>query len=173
MNITNVLLPEASGTVRRIIFFSVLVFFGFISNSPGIYSQGLSAVGVEKARVVAMRFCLNTDSRYAGISEKDLVLSLAETKTLNNNIIYYIFNINREDGYIIISADLNSPPVLCYVPQGSFIPDPGKRPPAFNDWLNAFTLQIESSVRNPVKNARWQDQWNAFISKGKLVSGTL
>jgi hypothetical protein len=108
---------------------------------------------VEKAKTVAIRYCLNTDSKYAGISEKDLVLSLAETKTIDGNAIYYVFNINREDGYIIISADLNSPPDLCYVPQGSFRSDPEKRPPAFNEWLEAFTYQIGSSVKNPVKNA--------------------
>jgi len=173
MKITNVFLPEGSQTIKRIIFFSVLVIFGFISFTPKIYSQGLSTIGVETARAVAIKYLLNTEIKYAGLAEKDIILSLAETKTINGNSIYYAFNINREEGYMLISADLNSPPVLCYIPQGSFIPDPGKRLPAFNDWLNAFTLQIESSVRNPLKNARWQDQWNTFISKGKLDSETL
>ena len=165
MKITNVLPPKASRTMKRIILLSILVIYGVIIFSPRAYSQGLNIVNVEKAKAVAKSYCLNTEAKYARVSENDLVLSLAETKTVDSSVIYYVFNINKEHGFIIVSANQNSPPVLCYVPKGSFDSDPEKRPPAFNDWLEAFTAQIEFTIKNAVKNTKEQDIWNAYISK--------
>ena len=168
MKITNVLLPKASRTMKRIVFLSVLVIVGFTSYSPKAYSQGSNTVSVETAKAVAINYCLNTDSKYAWATETDLILSLVETKTVDNTILYYVFNINKEDGFIIISANRNIPPVLCYGDKGYFDLDPTKRPPAFNDWLGYFTNQIEYSIKNVTKNTICQDLWNSYVSKGKL-----
>jgi hypothetical protein len=159
--------------LKRIVFLLNLVVIVFISNSPQIYSQGGSTVDLETARTVARNYCLKTDKKYAHSVESDLILSLAETKTANKNVLYYVFNINKEDGFIIVSADRNITPVLCYVPHGIYNIYPESRPPAFNEWLDAFTDQIEYSLTYAIKNSQSQDLWNTYTSKGQLDVETM
>jgi len=154
--------------LKRIVFLFNLSVIVFISYSPKIYSQGVNPVDLETAKAVAMNYCLKTDNKYADVHENEISLSLAETRTTGKSVLYYVFNINKEDGFIIISADINTPPVLCYVPQGTYIIYPEKRPPAFNDWLEVFANQIDYSVKNPVKSLKNQNLWNALTSKGSL-----
>ena len=147
---------------------SVLAIFGVTIYSPKAFSQGLNTVDIAIAKAVATNYCLNTESKYAEASANDLTFSLVETKIAGNNVLYYVFNINKEDGYIIISADRNSPPVLCYIPEGSFDLDFQNRDPSFNDWLEAFAIQIENSILEKTINKPWQNLWNSYTSKGKL-----
>ena len=126
------------------------------------------SVDLETAKSVALNYCLKTEKKYSGATANDISLTLVETKESDKSILYYVFNINNSDGYIIISASFNSPPVLCYVPKGSFDLNPENHSPAFIEWLDTFASQIEYTMKNKLADSRMQSSWNDYLSKGQL-----
>jgi hypothetical protein len=159
--------------MRKIAVLFVLSALELFIYSPEIFSQGVIPVDIETAKIVARKYCLQTDKKFADTSEKDLVLSLAEAKSSGADLLYYVFNINSKDGFIIISADRNTTPVLCYVPQGNYTKYPELRPPGFNDWLGAYESQIESSLKSVTKSKLSQDSWSGYLAKGSLDVETM
>jgi hypothetical protein len=163
----------AAQSMNRNIFLTFLAGLTLISYSPRIFSQELYPVDIETAKTFARNYCLKTVNTYTKSSKTALVLSLAETKTVRNNKLYYVFNINTKDGFIIMSADRNITPILCYVPHGTYSLNPELRPPAFNEWLEGYTNQIEYLLNNAVKNKQCNDLWSAYSSKGAWDSETM
>jgi hypothetical protein len=155
--------------IREIAFkYLLLSLIYFIFLPPAISQGGTdpNSIDIETAKTVAINYCLNTEAKYANSTASDIILSLAETGTADKIVLYYVFNINKEDGFIIISADRNSPPVLCYVPEGSFDLNPQNRASSFNDWLEAFAIQIKNSILEKTISTRWQKLWDAYTAKG-------
>lgn len=146
----------------------ILILFALFSQSTLVISQTANHIDQGTAEKVAFNYCLQLKERY--FKADDIVLSLAESKVYNNTLVYYVFNINQEEGFIIISADKNSPPVLCFQPGPAYENDPAKRDPSFNDWLEAFMIQIESSIANKTTSDRMQKLWDAYTVKGLLDS---
>ena len=115
-----------------------LLLLGVICAIPAqtIISQSVSDpnfVDQETAKAAALNYITKTDGKFAETTANELSLSLAETGVSGNQILYYVYNINREDGYIIISANKNIEPVLAYVKKGSFNTNPENRAsPEFN-----------------------------------------
>ena len=148
-----------------ILFFLVI---GLTSHSLISVSQTSNQIGPETARKAALTYCLQLKDRYFG--NDGISLSLAEEKRINNTIVYYAFNLNGKNGFVIISADRNSPPVLCFQPGLAYESDPAKRDPSFNDWLEAFMIQIESAIATKTTSDRMQKLWDAYTVKGLLDS---
>ncbi len=78
--------------------------------------------------------------------------------------LYYVFNKNTDDGFIIVSGDDVAIPVLGYTTSGSFHGD--HLPPAFEKWLESYKQQLLyakqkfSVATYPVK-ASWDELLNA------------
>lgn len=149
----------------------ILILFALFSQSTLVISQTANHIDQGTAEKVAFNYCLQLKERY--FKADDIVLSLAESKVYNNALVYYAFNINQDQGFIIISADKNSPPVLCFQPGLAYENDPAKRDPSFNDWLEAFMIQIESSITKKITSDRWQKLWDAYTVKGLQDSENL
>ena len=62
---------------------------------------------------------------------------------------YYIFNAENDGGYVIISGDDRTEPILGYVEQGSF--DPDNIPENMRSWLQSYTDQIKYIVDNDLQ----------------------
>lgn len=68
-------------------------------------------------------------------------MTLVHTETTTQGeAVYYVFNINETDGFVIISADDATHPVIGYVTSGQYTPAPAGSSIAF--WLNKKKSEI-------------------------------
>ncbi|PKP21234.1 MAG: hypothetical protein CVU05_07240 [Bacteroidetes bacterium HGW-Bacteroidetes-21] len=65
----------------------------------------------------------------------------------NNQPTLYVFNVNYNEGFVIISADDNAKPVAGYSFEGSF-PE-GKLIPHFQFWMDHYAEEIKWAAKNP------------------------
>ncbi len=64
------------------------------------------------------------------------------------NAPLYVFNAGGDQGYVIVSGDDRTEPILGYVDQGSF--DPDNIPEAMRAWMQACEEQINYIIDNNV-----------------------
>ena len=62
---------------------------------------------------------------------------------------YYVFNAGGDDGYVIVSGDDRTEPILGYVEEGSF--DPDNIPENMRSWLQSYADQIKYIIDNDLK----------------------
>ena len=77
---------------------------------------------------------------------------------------YYIFNAGGNSGYVIVSADDRTEPILGYVDQGSF--DPDNIPENMRSWLQLYADQIKYIIDNDLQPS------SPLIKKRNKVQGT-
>jgi len=89
-------------------------------------------------------------------------LELVKQRTGDEN--YYIFNINENDGFVIVSGDDIAVPVLGYVPQGSY--DPDNVPPAFSYWMSFLQKEIAFALNNNFpENEETKKAWDELLNE--------
>ena len=62
---------------------------------------------------------------------------------------YYVFNVDDNGGYVIVSGDDRTEPILGYVEQGTF--DPDNMPENMRSWLQSYADQIKFIVDNDIQ----------------------
>ena len=67
----------------------------------------------------------------------------------NEDAYYYVFNAGNNGGYVIISGDDRTEPILGYVEQGSF--DPNNIPENMRSWLQLYADQIKFIIDNDIQ----------------------
>ena len=77
---------------------------------------------------------------------------------------YYVFNAGNDGGYVIVSGDDRTEPVLGYVEQGTF--DPDNIPENMRSWLQLYADQIKFIVDNDI------DPNSPLLKKRNKVRGT-
>ena len=77
---------------------------------------------------------------------------------------YYVFNAGGEGGYVIVSGDDRTEPILGYVDQGSF--DPDNIPENMRSWLQSYADQIKYIIDNDIQPG------SPLIKKRNKVQGT-
>ena len=64
---------------------------------------------------------------------------------------YYVFNAGNDGGYVIVSGDDRTEPILGYVEQGTF--DPDNIPENMRSWLQLYADQIKFIIDNDIDPA--------------------
>ncbi len=128
----------------------VVVFFGGYAKK----------VEVETATKAAKNAYYQQINQFSVKSLHDIHLSLVYTEQENNVPIYYVFNVNETEGFIIISADDIAKPVIGYSFEGPF--HVFNQPPAFTDWMKDVKTQISYCIQNNIKsttsiNRQWTE----------------
>ena len=77
---------------------------------------------------------------------------------------YYVFNAGNDGGYVIVSGDDRTEPILGYVEQGSF--DPDNIPENMRSWLQLYADQIKFIVDNDI------DPSSPLLRKRNRIQGT-
>ena len=82
---------------------------------------------------------------------------MAKRRPLDLNVAldataYYIFNIGKGEGYVIVSGSDLAPEVLAYVDRGSFIQE--SIPINMENWLNDYAAQIACLERTSTTNVK-------------------
>lgn len=67
----------------------------------------------------------------------------------NDDTYYYVFNAGDDNGYVIVSGDDRTEPILGYVEQGSF--DAENIPDNMRSWLQLYADQIKYIVDNDIQ----------------------
>ena len=100
----------------------------------------------------AAKVAKNHFSVYApSLDYNRISLELAFTKTADNSAVYYIFNVEGNNGFIIVSAEDAAYPILGYSFEGSYTDQPGFEATNFNYWMNNYYDQIVFVRNNSLK----------------------
>jgi len=114
-------------------------------------------VPISKAREIAKNLIYEkTNLKLSEVSIEDEII-----KEKNGNIIYYIFNIDNNHGFVIVSAEDHGIPILGYSTTGNF--DITDVPVQLTGLLENYTLQIEKiRDENFSSNLTIDRQWEKY-----------
>jgi hypothetical protein len=88
---------------------------------------------------------------------------LTLVKSVSEESNYYVFNEADGNGFVIISGDDATKPILGYSDKGSF--DENNQPPAFTYWLDFLNSEIEYAIENKLpSNPEWETFSNITAS---------
>lgn len=128
-------------------------------------------VDKEFAAKIALNFCKNNPGNKTvspanitlAYTEKSVTLSSAKSNGLEEFPVYYIFNINQNDGFVIVSADNDATPLLGYTTTGSYT---GKNlPEGFVKLMELYKDEIRHIVANQLKaDNDIRDQWEKLAN---------
>ena len=113
--------------------------FIFCSLTLWLYAE---IVSQEEASIAARNHYYQVSSIHNGQDYEAIIPHLIFTRNDNFLPVYYIFNINQNDGYVIISAEDRAYPVIGYSLTGLFDTVKEHQPPALKDWLTSSEAQI-------------------------------
>ena len=114
-------------------------------------------IDTEVATKIAKNFYLQS-LKNKGLSEVTLTLAFTEKSVSVSSLkntdaqeipVYYIFNVNQRDGYVIVSADNDATPVLGYSLTGSYTGS--NLPQAFQKLLEKYKKEILYIITNKTK----------------------
>lgn len=137
-------------------------------NLNGLKAGEVDSLTVRK--VAETYFKLYSTKRKASINNK-IELSLVYTKAIENKNLYYVFDDLKDDGFIILSGDDRTVPVLGYSTEGNFDLK-NNAPPAFLEWLETKSEEIRSLKSSSEANTLSRNvQWDLLL-KDKMVSSS-
>ena len=112
-------------------------------------------VDVSSARQVALQFIEarhhnDSESKTRASSEAPLELAYTQNGEVGN--VFYVFNQSQDQGFVIVSADDRSAPILGYADKGSF--EINNLPVGLKDLLMSYDKQISYAVKNNIGQSR-------------------
>lgn len=149
--------------------FSVLLFIFFFPPAisakevpPELASKLAEAFLRESAEGFKKNSSLQLDRVNTGLSPG---IFPAGKKSAGTPERLYVFNINQDQGFILISGDDNAIPVLGYSMSGSF--DPANLPPNLRKWIQEYQKQIGYiSGKKDTQSSFIKEQWSLLSGNG-------
>lgn len=133
------------------------------------FVAGLFLLSPVKAQIVSesiasqAAFSFMKEMHPAVKSTADLTLSYTAFSS-QMEPAWYVYTTNTP-GYIIISAEMLAYPVLGYSLRSPFFENPASFPPAFSEWMNNRTLEIERiRQRQLPAKPESSDLWNLLLT---------
>ena len=128
--------------MKKIVLLSLTVMLA----SPGIMAELRTAS--EAQNVAASYLRSGATQHMLGVNPQAPKLSLAKTGlSVDNKVDYYVFNNDKDNGFIIVSGDDKAAPVLGYSDSGSF--DENDMPDGLRYWLACYAEQMEYLRSHP------------------------
>lgn len=135
------------------------------------WASFLHAKPVSKAaaQIVAQNFYLshNTDLPAVQLSLAQVVNTRVFNTTsglMEDVPLYYVFNINSQDGFVMVTADDAAMPVMGYATEGTF--DPSIKASNFEKWMEGYKEEMRYIIENNIEaTPEITEQW-ATLSKG-------
>ena len=97
-------------------------------------------VGKEKAMEEAAAFLAKKNPGNAG-KQMRMAAKRDRLITANDEAYYYVFNVGENNGFVIVSGDDRTTPILGYADEGSF--DIQKMPANMKAWLDGYAEQLK------------------------------
>lgn len=117
-------------------------------------------IDVSRARQVASHFIENRNQNESVLKSRaysESQLELAYTQNGEEGNAFYVFNQSPNQGYVIVSADDRSTPILGYTDEGSF--NIQELPDGLKDLLKSYEKHISYAVKNNIGKSRASKQW--------------
>ena len=112
----------------------------------------------EIARQVAENFYYKSSEVLKSAPTKSK-LKIKHTEEYMGHPVYYCFNAEESDGFILVSANYGFYPILGFSYEGSF--DPDDQPPALAQLLEAYKNQVIRSIESKiVPKDQYKSIWN-------------
>lgn len=135
-----------------------------------LFSVKLQAAHIspEQAQGMALSFYVQQMGKeFRSAAQPELQLAYQATSKLrsgNVNACFYVFNVEDGKGFVIISADDRTFPVLGYSDHGSF--DYEQMPDAMKGQLSKYTQEIQQISTQPLEPAtEVRSEWEALSSR--------
>ncbi|MFH2141616.1 MAG: C10 family peptidase, partial [Bacteroidota bacterium] len=124
-------------------------------------------VSPEIAKQLAKNLYYERINQIKSVGYDQIELFLVSPADQLGSPVYYIFNVNENDGFVIISADDIAKPVIGYSFNGSY--NPSDLPPSFKYFLETRENEISYAVQNQLKSnnvieKEWQELVNIQIN---------
>jgi hypothetical protein len=133
-------------------------------------------VNSEQAKKIARNFYLQT-AKNKDLTDINLTLACTvRSRDVSNQIgsqvqetsVMYIFNVNENDGFVIIAADNDVTPILGYTLSGSYTG--ADMPPAFQKLIEKYKKEIiDVYLNNLQADKEIQNKWNKLEKGERLV----
>ena len=147
--------------VSLLLLMTLLAYFTYAENIP-----------VEKALQVATTFYMqssgNVSLRSTRQSPLSLVYKAGKVSMLRSSpkeTEYYVFNVENNGGFIIVSGDDRAYPILGYSFDGNF--DPDNISPAMKEWLQMYQNEIAYAIKEDL-NITTPNQWQVLEKDANL-----
>ena len=158
--------------MKKIILF---VFF----NSILLNTTYSNPVDITTAKKVATNFYFekisqSTQTRLKSLLAEEIKLKIVHQENIDfsTNLkstsipCYYVFNVNDNDGFVIVSADDCTTPVLGYSFTGGYNEN---QPPAFIEWMDHYKEQITEMKTNNLKSIDiTNSDWSKYLKKESI-----
>ena len=143
----------------------------------------LISVGVMNAKPVQFAAAKQVAGNYmrqiAGLSgstvrsSMDLVLTYTGTSAAGETD-YFVFNLNGNKGFVIVSAEDAGHPILGYSTEGTFDPGTAALNPEFNFWMGKRKKEIEYMRSSNVQaDAEIKNEWKGYLSNTAAQSNKI
>ena len=151
---------------------TLLLVFGLII----AFQSFADHVSPDKASLIAKNFYLQSakNKNLSDISlslvftEKTKEISPSKDTVAKETAIFYVFNVNQNDGFVLVAADDDVIPILGYSLTGSF--NSKNLPPALKKLLENYKNQIQVVIANELKAyAEIEGKWNR-LENGELLN---
>ena len=138
-----------------------------------VFSAYAGPVDENTAKNVAKNFYYEMIPDSKNLTYSEVKPELVYTCTEGILPIYYIFNINQNDGFVIISADDDAYPVLGCSFTGKYL-EGIEQPPNFVEWMNNYKEQILFVKNNSLEaDETIELAWLNYNSNNPSVKGVL
>ena len=129
-----------------------LIIFFFLLAVFASYSQQRSEADAMKiADSFLKKSALNLragSSAQSSVSLSYKCTDNASLRSTNSNVYYYVFNVNTDKGFVIVSGDERAKDVLGYSENGGF--DIENISPNFRYWLSCYQEELEMLAKQPL-----------------------
>lgn len=153
----------------------VLLSLFFVITFFGVYAK---KVDIETAKKAAKNVYYIKANNFFQKSLSDINVSWVYTEFYNNEPVYYVFNVNNTEGFVIISADDIAKPIIGYSFEGPY--PVFNQPPQFTEWMGGYKEQIIYGKTNNIKaNTEIENEWasvlieNPSLTKEKAIQPLL
>lgn len=117
------------------------------------------------AKEVARNFYFEKSNISKSVSYESISLSHVMSEIEDGMVLYHVYNLTNGKGFIIISGDDRTVPVIGYSFESSF-KFSNDFPPAFSEWMNARAEEIKSLKSSPdIAGYSRNPQWDKYLIK--------
>jgi len=129
-----------------------------------------SVVDTSTAKIAGKNFIYEKLNLKGKADYSSIKLQYVKKEESNKQPVFYIYNIQNKKGFIIISAEDNTNPILAYSYENNFN-EYEQKPPAYIEWMDSYKKQIDYIRKNKTPTQKSVNQlWMKYSSKPVLSS---
>ena len=133
--------------MKKISFSLLALCLAFMASAEPVRKQ--AALYTAQSYLLEKGKTINANSSASQTFRRKASGQSSSEETVGEQPYYYVFNVGEDNGYVIVSGDDRTEPILGYVEQGSF--DPDNIPENMRSWLQFYADQIKFIIDNDIE----------------------